>query len=188
MVSALLNVLFVVMLLMQVNKYQPAVEIVTLDGGYPVVWNDAGNPVIDDVEYVPARLRAVVESFIEHRYEYDWQNLTKINTALRLMSDDAQAAEREKFLDLNPRETIVATQTKVELDLDYSNWEVSALGEGRFEVSVPGEALITDAVRNTDPRNPLVKPFTVDLTVETVKPTDINPLGYRIIATGRDIL
>jgi len=186
--SLIVNIVLVVTMFTSVAKYQPAVQYVTLEGGYPVVWNEAGNPVIGDTEYVPARLRAVVMNFIEYRYGYDWQNIQRINTALALMSQEAQAAERQKFFDLQPRETIVATRTKVELKPDYAQWKVVALGDGRFEVSVPGEARITDAVRYTDPANPLVKPFTVTLAVQTVQATDTNPLGYVIISTGRDIL
>lgn len=186
--SVVLNVILAVSLFVQTAKYKPTIQYVTLEGGYPVVWNEANNPVIDSVEYVPARLRAVVRNFIENRYAYDWQNLSKINTALRLMSNEAQAAERQKFLDLNPQETIVAARMQVTLHPDYSNWKVIALGKGRFEVQVPGEAHITDAVRNPDPRHPLVKPFTIKLTVQAVEATDTNPLGYVVIATGRDIL
>lgn len=186
--SVILNVILALAIFSSISKYRPVIQYVTLEGGYPVVWNEAGNPVIDGTEYVPARLRAVVMNFIENRYAYDWQNLQKINTAFALMSDEAQAAERDKFFALQPRETIVATRMKVELQPDYSNWSVVALGEGRFEVTVPGVAHITDAVRNPDPRSPLVRPFKITLTVQTVPATETNPLGYVIISTGRDIL
>lgn len=186
--SFVLNIILALSLVTQASKFKPYIQYVTLEGGYPVVWNEHGNPVIDGVEYVPPRLRAVVRNFIEHRYGYDWQNLTKINTALRLMSSEAQAVERQKFLDLNPQETIVATRMRVTLHPDYANWKVVALGNGRFEVEVPGEAHIVDAFRNPDPNNPFVRPFIVKLTVQTVEASDVNPLGYVVIATGRDIL
>lgn len=187
-ISLVVNAVLVATMFLTTTKYRPAIQYVTLEGGYPVVWNDVGNVVVGGTEYVPARLRAVVSNFIKYRYEYDWQNPQKINTALALMSDDAQAAEREKFFALQPRETIVEARMKVELQPDYSNWSVVALGNGRFEVTVPGTARITDAVRNPDPHNPLVKSFTATLTIQTVPATDTNPLGYVIISTGRDIL
>ena len=169
-------------------KFHPTFQTVTLDGGYPVAWNPQGNVVIDSVEYQPARLRAVVESFLQDRYAYDWQDLQKINTALRLMSTDAQAAERQKLDALNLQTSVVGVRLKTTLKLDWSNFTVKPVGKGRFAITVQATALFTDAYRNTDPLNPASKPVTLNVTVQAVPATDLNPLGYVVVATGRDIL
>lgn len=184
-----LNVLLVVALLVQGMKFEPSVQYVTLEGGgYPVLWNERGNPVIDDVEYVPARMRAVVRTFIENRYGYDYQNLSRLNSALRLMSDEAREAELAKIDAIDLRTNVVQAEMKVALNIDWTNWDVVSQGDGVFQVTVAGEALITDAFRNPDPDNPMSRPFSTTLVVRTVPASDTNPLGYQIISTGRDII
>ena len=152
-----------------------------------MVWNDYGNLVIDDREYVPARLRAVVMSFIENRYGYDYQNLQKINSALRLMSESAQIEERERIRALDLTNTVVANRVKKDVRPDYSRWRVVPLGGGRFDIEVPIQ-VATTSTDHPDPRNPLITSHVINLTVQTVPATDINPLGYVIVSTGRDIL
>jgi hypothetical protein len=186
-VSALINVLLVVGLIAQASKFRPSIEYFTLDGGYPAVWNDRGNLTIDGTEYAPARLRAVVSSFISNRYGWDYQNTDKVRVALRLMSGEAQQAELKKIQDLNPTVNVVGASLKTELVIDYSNWKVIAQGNGRFEVVIEGQARITD-IRNSNQNAPLVRPVVFNLVVQTVPATDVNPLGYEIISTGRDIL
>lgn len=172
----------------QVGKYQPTVKYVTLQGGYPVVWNGQEQITIDSQEYSPARLQSVVRSFITNRYEYNWQNPQKINSALRLMGAEARQEEMQKLQDFNLRTSVIAPQLKVELRMEWSNMQVVARGDGRFEVSVDGEISITDAVRNTNPQHPEVRPVTLRLGVQAVEPTETTPLGYQIVATGRGVL
>ncbi|HEX7070898.1 MAG TPA: VirB8/TrbF family protein [Rhodothermales bacterium] len=185
---AALAVLEALVLILVVARFKPTVQYVTLDGGYVTVWNERGNPVIDNKEYVPARLRAVVQSFVMNRYEYDWQNLQKLNTALKLMSVEAAEAERQKINDLNLAASIVTPRLKSTLTLDYTNWKVVAQGAGQFAVELQGQLSLNDALRYPDPQHPFVKPVTIKLVVKTVPATDVNPLGYVIVSTGRDLL
>lgn len=180
------SVLLLILLLVQTARFKPAIHYVTLEGGYIVTWNQGGNAVIDGVEYVPARLRAVVSTFLETRYEYDWQNLDKIRTALNLMGTKAAEEEREKIRDLSPASNIVAAHLKVELRPDYSKWQVIALGKGVFQVTIGGYARINDIVRFPDPNRPLIKRFEVRFVLKTVPATDENPHGYEVISTGKD--
>lgn len=172
----------------QATKYQPSVRYVTLQGGYPVVWNGQNQIAIDSTQYVPARLQSVVRSFIENRYEYDWQNPQKINSALRLMGPDARQQEMQKLRDLNLQNNVIVPQLKVNLRMNWSNMQVIAQGGGKFEVRVDGEASITEAVSDTEPTNPQVRPITLQLVVQSVEATETTPLGYVVVATGRGIL
>lgn len=185
---AILSAFLAFTLFLATVRYQPEVEYVTLDGGYPVVWSDHGHVVIDDYEYVPPRLRAVVMNFIENRYGYDFQNLERINSALRLMSEEAASEERDKIRRADLGSNVLEPQMEVTLHPDYTNWRVVPLGQGRFQVTVPGEMEITDAERYPDPDHPHVQNFEVELTLQTVPATDTNPLGYVIVGTGPDIL
>ncbi len=185
-IAAAVGVLAIIGMIVQTAKYKPAIKYVTLDGGYVAIWNEGGNAVIDGVEYVPARLRAVVTSYVENRYAYDWQNLDKIRNALNLMQVDAAAQERQKIKDLSPAQNIVASRLKVDLKLDYSKLSVVAQGKGTFQVTLGGEARINDLVRYPDPSQPLRKPVEMKLVVQSVAATDLNPLGYVVISTGKD--
>lgn len=183
--SLLLNVLLVGGMIVQAAKFKPGLEYVTLDGGYIVKWKENATPEIDGVRYVPARMRAAVTTFVQNRYEYDWQNLEKLYKALALMPEDAAKEERLKIRDLSPMTNIVAPHLKVALKMDWSKLEVVAQGKGIFEVRVGGMARINNLTRFPDPNNPLEKPVEVKLIVRTVEATDTNPLGYVITSTSQ---
>jgi hypothetical protein len=168
------------------RKFQPVVQYVTLEGGYVVTWNERSNPVINDVEYVPARLRAVATAFVGGRYAWDHQDLQKLNSALRLMSPEARDQEQVKIREVNPAENVVAVRLKVDLEMNWGEMRVTAEGSGRFRVYIPGQASISDAIRHTGA--PAVRPVTFELVIQTVPANDINPLGYVVVATGRDII
>lgn len=174
-------------IVLQLGKYRPSVQLVTLDGGFPVAWNERGAAVIDNVEYIPARLRAVVSAFIDARYSYDYQNITKLTTVRGMMDAAGWNAEAEKIRDLGLRANVVDAKLKVTLTPDFGTLHVVAQGKGAFRVSVSGKMSVTDGVRYTDPDKPLVKGFEVSLVLQSV-PADVNPLGYVITSTGRDIL
>lgn len=164
-------------------NFKPTVQYVTLKGGYPVVWREGKDPAIDGTQYVAARFRAVVNTFIENRYGLDYQNFAaQMNTALGLMSEEAREAEARKIAALSPRENILGVGLKVDLILN-DGYEPEALGDGRFRVEVTGMARITDRVRNEDP---VERPVRFSITVQTVPATEVNPLGYVVVATGNN--
>lgn len=171
-------------LFVQSSRFQPSIQYVTLPNGLPTVWNDKGNMVLAGTEYYPARLRAVVNSFIQNRYAWNWRDPEKINQVRPLMSEAAWTDELRKIAAINPRTTIVADQVQVEVTPDLEKWEVVAETGGRFRVNIEAQVRIND-VRYPDPNRPLIRAFTVSLLVQTVPATDQNPLGYQIIETGR---
>jgi hypothetical protein len=178
--------LLLVLTIVQTARFRPRINYVTLEGGYPVTWNQGGNAVIDGVEYVPARLRATVSTFIDARWAYDWQDLGRIRTALNLMDSRAAEEERDKIRELDPATNVVGTHLKVDLKPDYATWHVAAEGKGTFRVTVNGVARINDLLRYPDPARPLVKRFTVELVVRSQPATDDNPNGYVVVSTSRD--
>lgn len=174
--------------LLQAKRYQPTVAYVELDNGYPVIVNASGEVEVDGKVYRPVHLRRVVTSFIENRYGYNWQDLQKINRAIDFMSPAAVNAEREKIREADLGNRIYNTKAVWRLVLDVDNWNVTALGNGRFKVTVPGTAYINDAFRHTDPENPFPKKFTAEVVVATTAVSELNPFGYEIVETGRDII
>jgi hypothetical protein len=187
--SMALNALLVIGLVTLTARFKPVLQFVEFESGHVVTWNESGTTLVDGVEYYPARLRSVVSSFVRNRYEWDFQNTDKVRLALRLMSAEAQQAELRKIADFNPSVNVIGTSLKTELVVDWALLDVRSAGGGKFEVTVNGEARILDAVRYRDPSNPLVRPVSFTLVVQSITPTDLNPIGYEIVSTGnREIL
>lgn len=184
MALVLVNTLQAVMGIAQLLRYRPSIQYVTLTGGYPVLWNEHNELVIGGSVYQPERLRAVVLDFIQDRYAYDWQDIQKINTAFRYLSADAQKAEQAKLA----TEAVIGNHIKISVRPDLSHFAVKPQGPGRFSVEIPAQVSMTDAVRYTDAEHPYIKTVTIQLVVQTTAPTDLNPLGYTIVSTGKDIL
>lgn len=174
--------------LFQLKTYEPSTEFVDLNSGYPVIVNAEGEVEVDGTLYRPVHMRAVVQSFIENRYGYNWQNLQKINRAIEFMAPSAVDIEREKIREADLGNRVYNARATWDLAIDMSAWKVQALGSGQFKVTVPGTAYILDNFRHTDPENPFPKRFTADLTVRTTTISDSNPFGYEIVETGRDII
>lgn len=167
--------------------YEPENEYFTASSGYPVYYNEAGRVVVDSVVYRPGPFRYVLNRFVENRYEYDWMSVNKINDALSLMSEQARNAELRTLQQIGLRENIIQPQIRVQLDLDWSDWELVPLGNGRFQVQMPGKARVLDAVNHTDPANPAVHPVEVEVVLQAVRASTANPYGYMIISTGKDL-
>jgi hypothetical protein len=185
LISISLNVLQTVQGVISASRFRPAVQMVTLDGGYVVAWNDRGNAVIDEMEFVPARMREVVRQFTEGRYAYDYQNIQKMNNALRLMSPEAAGEERKKLEAIDLARTIIAPRMKVSLQPNLDELKITPQGKGRYDVTVTGRALINNATY-PDPTAPMARPFSIQFTVQTVPSSDAYPSGLQIVSTGRD--
>jgi hypothetical protein len=173
---------------MQAKRYVPVIRYVTLDHGYPVLVSAEGEFMVDGHVYHPGPMRALVKSFIEHRYAYNWQDLQKINRAVDHLSARAQEVERGKIAELDLPGRVFAVRATWRLELDMDQWQVQALGNGRFRVKIPGTAKVNDALRHTDPANPFLRKFEIDLVIATVPRTEANVFGYEIVETGPDIL
>lgn len=177
-----------VLLLAALNKPRP-IQYVSLDAaGVSIAFKDDGTPVIGGTEYSPARLRWIVGSFIQNRYAYDWQNPDKLRTAFVYLSPEARVQEAAKLSEFDFQGQIVAPQAKVDLQLDLSNWTVTAQGKGVFEVSVQCKLRMTNRVRFTTEQTAFTKDVLIKLVVRAIKPTDTNIVGFEIISTGKDIL
>lgn len=171
--------------IVQAVRYQPVTRFVTFVGGLPVEITSEGMQ-IDGYTYSPQRLRAFVKTFVLYRYGYDWEHLDRLNEAIRLMSEQAVSIEGQKIRNLDVATRIYGTRAKYHLEIDLDNMDVVALGDGRFEVRVPGRASITDNIRHTDVAAPFIKPFAIRLVVATSRITENNPYGYVVVETGED--
>lgn len=188
--SVVLNLLLVIVALLLLKKDQPPVAYVTLRGGLPVVATEEGQFTIGGKEFSPARLTGVVKDYLESRFNYDWKNLTRVNDALRYLTAEAAAKERERLTENFLQSKIIVPQVTVKLELDYQNMEVIAITgkPGEFEVIVKGLALYNDLARFPDPASPQKRPTQFKLRVATVESSATNRDGYVITIIPEEIL
>lgn len=184
--QVLINATLAGALLFQEKKHEPIVEYVELNSGLPVV---VGKDVITigSDTYSPAQIKAVVTSFIEHRFAYDWQKLDKYKNALSLMSEPARAQELSKMKETLVLNRVLAERAMFRIQLDHTKFSVTSLRPGVFKVEIKGVAYINNAITHTDPTAPFPKDITLSFEVEKIEPNDINPLGYQIIRSDNEI-
>jgi len=182
-----LNVLLGGWGLVAANRYAPAIQYVTLDGGQVLVYKE-GTPTVNGVTINKARLRRVINEYLTSRFAYDYQNLGKLNDVQALLSPEAAIKERGRLTQAFVQNSIIAPQVKVRLELDMDNMGVSAKPDGEFEIKVTGTTYFSDAVKYPDPATPRVEQRVFLLRVKAGTPTNQNADGYFITVLPDEIL
>lgn len=187
--SFVTNILLGAWCVSQVLRYKPIVSYVTLEGGYPVMVGN-NEVTLGGVEYNPARLRGVVKDYIESRFSYNWQNLGRVNDALKYLSEEAAKAEAARLTESFIQSKVLVPQVVATLEMDYLNMKVSP-SPGKpdvFQVKVSGTMSYNDTRSAPDPAHPRVTPVSFTLEITRVKPTETNRDGYLITKIPEDIL
>lgn len=157
------------------------------ESGYLVAFDESGELTVDGVTYRPTMLRGMLTNYVDSRMGYDFRQIERIDEALRYLTNEAAQEEQARIRSSDLVNRIINTRSVYQTLPSMDEMTVSALGNGRFRVNIPGTARVNN-LDYPDPRQPFDLRFNLEFIVESTSQTEANPYGYVISDPPRDIL